>query len=171
MAEIGNIKEDAKSDAAEEIPSGQKEQAATSEDASQKMEENNQAQKPAGETDAKPSAGIAADESSIIYFDHNSNEIPQGAYATLNNIVKFTSRRPDLKISVIGFTDSYGDAGYNKQLSKYRADIVKNYLIGQGVSPANIDAIGKGEQNPQGSNKTMDGRQKNRRVEITVHYR
>jgi general secretion pathway protein A len=111
---------------------------------------------------------LAADQKSIIYFGHNSNELPQIAYETLNNIVKFTSQRSDLKITVEGYTDSRGDPGYNKQLSKYRADIVKNYLIGQGISPSKIKTSGRGPDNPLQSNKTVEGRQKNRRVEIQV---
>jgi OOP family OmpA-OmpF porin len=75
-----------------------------------------------------------------------------------------------LKITITGFTDSYGSPVYNRQLSEFRADMVKNYLIGQGVSASNIEAIGKGQQNPLGSNKTYEGRQLNRRVEIKVHY-
>ena len=108
------------------------------------------------------------DQKSIIYFDHNSNELPHIAYETLNNLVKFTSQHPDLSITVQGYTDSYGDPVYNKQLSKYRADIVKNYLIGQGISPSKIKAFGRGAENPLKSNNTFEGRQKNRRVEIEV---
>jgi outer membrane protein OmpA-like peptidoglycan-associated protein len=73
-----------------------------------------------------------------------------------------------LKITVEGYTDSHGDPSYNRQLSKYRADMVKNYLIGHGVSPANIMAIGRGPKNPITSNETSEGRKQNRRVEIMV---
>jgi len=111
---------------------------------------------------------LVADQKSIIYFEHNSNELPNLAYETLNTIVKFTSRHPDLKITVEGYTDSQGDRVYNKQLSKYRADIVKNYLIGQGISPSKIKAFGRGTDNPLKNNNTFEGRKKNRRVEIQV---
>jgi general secretion pathway protein A len=83
--------------------------------------------------DIKPS-GFVADQKSIIYFKHNSNELPQKAYEILNNVIQFTAQRHNLRITVEGFTDSHGDPVYNKQLSKYRADIVKSYLIGQGIS-------------------------------------
>ena len=115
------------------------------------------------------SAGLVSNQRSIIYFDHNSNELPQIAYETLNNVIKFTSQRPDLKITVEGYTDSNGEPVYNKQLSKYRADMVKNYLIGQGISPANISAVGRGPEKPLKSNETPEGRKQNRRVEIKVH--
>ncbi len=115
------------------------------------------------------SLGFVADQRSIIYFDHNSNDIPEKAYDSLNNIIKFTSGRPDLRITVEGFTDSHGDPVYNKQLSKYRADMVKNYLIGQGVSASRIDTFGRGSQNPLKSNASPDGRKQNRRVEIKIN--
>jgi len=118
--------------------------------------------------DIKPS-GFVSDQRSIIYFEHNSNELTQQSYETLSNIIKITSRRSDLKITVEGFTDSRGDVVYNKQLSRYRADMVKSYLIGQGVSASRIDAFGRGSQNPLKSNKTAEGRKKNRRVEIKVN--
>jgi general secretion pathway protein A len=112
--------------------------------------------------------GFITDQKSIIQFEHNSNELPQKAYATLDSVVKYALQRTDLKITVEGYTDSHGDPVYNRQLSKYRADMVKNYLIGHGVSPANIIAVGRGSKNPIKSNKTFEGRKQNRRVEIQV---
>lgn len=118
-------------------------------------------------TEMKPT-GLITDQKSIIYFKHNSNELHPKAYETLDSIVKFTLQRTDLKITVVGYTDSYGDTVYNRQLSKYRADMVKSYLIGHGVAPANIIAIGRGPENPLKSNRTFEGRKQNRRVEIQV---
>jgi general secretion pathway protein A len=171
LAEIENAKKAAQSDSVGQSAAAEKEQppdaaAQPLTDAANPIAQN-QVNEPSA---AGPAAGIAADQSSIIYFEHNSNELPPQAYETLDSIVKLTSARPDLSISVIGFTDSQGDGAYNKQLSKYRADIVKNYLIGQGISAANIKSIGKGPQNPLESNATLEGRQKNRRVEIKVGY-
>jgi general secretion pathway protein A len=170
MTELESVKAAAKSDSIGEIPSQATEQTPESAAKTMKNEENTEAKNQVSSPPAGQPAGVTADQSSIIYFEHNSNEIPQGAYETLNNIVKFTSQRPDLKITITGFTDSYGSPVYNKQLSEFRADMVKNYLIGQGVLPSNIEAIGKGQQNPLGNNKTYEGRQLNRRVEIKVHY-
>jgi general secretion pathway protein A len=116
-----------------------------------------------------PPVDAVVDQKSIIYFDHNSNDLPANAYETLNDIVKFTSQRPELKITVEGYTDSYGSAIYNKQLSQYRADIVKNYLIGNGIAPAKINARGRGSENPIKPNATFEGRKQNRRVEIKIN--
>jgi outer membrane protein OmpA-like peptidoglycan-associated protein len=111
---------------------------------------------------------FVVDQKSIIYFKHNSNELSQKAYEILNNVIQFSAQRPNLIISVEGFTDSRGDPVYNKQLSKYRADIVKSYLIGQGISASRINAAGRGPENPLNSNASREGRKKNRRVEINL---
>jgi general secretion pathway protein A len=111
---------------------------------------------------------VDVNEKTIIFFEHNSNELPPKAYETLNNIVKFTSQRPNLKITVEGYTDSYGSRIYNKQLSQYRADMVKNYLIGNGIAPSKIESRGRGPANPLKNNATSEGRKQNRRVEISI---
>jgi outer membrane protein OmpA-like peptidoglycan-associated protein len=123
---------------------------------------------PATEVVDEPATEVVVDQKTIIYFGYNSNELPPNAYETLNNIVKFTSQRPDLKITVEGYTDSYGSKVYNKQLSQYRADMVKNYLIGNGIAPSKIIARGRGQANPIQRNATPEGRKQNRRVEIKI---
>ena len=69
-------------------------------------------------------------------------------------------------ITVAGHTDDVGSRGYNQALSQRRAESVKSYLVGKGVAPVKIQAIGYGKSNPIASNDTEEGRAKNRRVEI-----
>ena len=71
-------------------------------------------------------------------------------------------------VIAIGHTDSIGDDGYNQRLSVRRAESVKAYLVSRGIEPNRVYTEGKGEKQPIASNKTKDGRQKNRRVEIEV---
>ena len=71
-------------------------------------------------------------------------------------------------VIAIGHTDSVGGDAYNQKLSVRRAESVKAYLVSKGVEPNRIYTEGKGEKQPVASNKTKDGRQKNRRVEIEV---
>ena len=71
-------------------------------------------------------------------------------------------------VIAIGHTDSIGSDAYNQKLSVRRAESVKAYLVSTGVEPNRIYTEGKGEKQPVASNKTKDGRQKNRRVEIEV---
>lgn len=65
-----------------------------------------------------------------------------------------------------GHTDSVGTPQYNQRLSERRAAAVKDYLVSKGVAASKITTIGKGETQPVATNKTAEGRQKNRRVDI-----
>jgi OOP family OmpA-OmpF porin len=65
-----------------------------------------------------------------------------------------------------GHTDSVGTDAYNQKLSERRAAAVKAYLVSKGIASAKVTTIGKGESQPVATNKTAEGRQKNRRVDI-----
>ena len=71
-------------------------------------------------------------------------------------------------IIAIGHTDSIGSKAYNQKLSVRRANAVKAYLVSKGIEANRIYTEGKGETQPVASNKTKEGRAKNRRVEIEV---
>jgi len=71
-------------------------------------------------------------------------------------------------ISVVGYTDSQGDAKTNLALSKQRADVVRRALVTAGLKPDRIKAIGRGEEAPLLDNHTEQGRARNRRVEVVV---
>jgi OOP family OmpA-OmpF porin len=75
----------------------------------------------------------------------------------------------DLELIIAtGHTDSIGTHAYNDKLSMRRANAVKSYLVNKGVPADQIKAEGKGEREPVATNKTREGRAKNRRVEIQV---
>ena len=65
-----------------------------------------------------------------------------------------------------GHTDSIGTDAYNQKLSERRAAAVKDYLVSKGIPASKVTTIGKGESQPVATNKTAEGRQKNRRVDI-----
>ena len=71
-------------------------------------------------------------------------------------------------IIAVGHTDSVGSDAYNQKLSVKRSEAVKAYLVSKGVEKNRVYTEGKGEKQPVASNKTKDGRAKNRRVEIEV---
>ena len=76
-------------------------------------------------------------------------------------------RGVDLEMVIAtGHTDSIGTDAYNQKLSERRAAAVKDYLVSKGIPSAKITTIGKGESQPVATNKTAEGRQKNRRVDI-----
>ena len=76
---------------------------------------------------------------------------------------------PEARVNISGYTDSSGAYSYNVSISQFRANIVKGYLVGKGVQPLNIEAVGLGPENPMASNETEKGRQTNRRVEIELN--
>ena len=76
-------------------------------------------------------------------------------------------RGVDLEMVIAtGHTDSIGTDQYNQRLSERRAAAVKSYLVSKGIASSKITTIGKGESQPVATNKTAEGRQKNRRVDI-----
>jgi len=105
-------------------------------------------------------------ENVIIYFKINSNELTDEAFKTLYQIAEYMIRNPETEIAVIGYTDSSGNESYNMNVSRFRANIVKSYLLGKGVDSSKIESAGFGSANPVATNKTAKGRRANRRVEI-----
>ena len=102
----------------------------------------------------------------IILFQRNSNEIAKGSYYTLDRVAAFMAQHPKAKLTIKGYTDSYGALNYNQRISEFRASTVKSYLGAKGANPGNIKTIGLGPENPRESNKTPQGREANRRVEL-----
>ena len=109
-----------------------------------------------------------SERKTIIQFEHDSMTLPEEAYELLDQVVKLSSSKPGSEIIVEGYTDSFGDYIYNKNLSKSRADVIKEYLVKVGIPATNIKTYGMGPQNPIASNKTREGRKQNRRIEIKI---
>jgi general secretion pathway protein A len=105
----------------------------------------------------------------IIYFKHNSNELPDQSFETLDRIANFLLQNPSASIDIKGYTDSTGSYSYNISVSEFRANTIKTYLVGKGVPTSKINTVGLGPENPIASNSTEEGRRKNRRVEIEVN--
>ena len=103
-----------------------------------------------------------------VLFDTGSSALAPGAYARLDQLADSLNRHPDSNVIVKGHTDGSGSESFNQSLSEQRADAVRRYLIGRGVSPARISSLGFGESMPLATNATPEGRQQNRRVEIEV---
>jgi len=104
----------------------------------------------------------------IIQFPPDSNEFSSEGYAMINRIIETVLKHTQLEIHVNGYTDSSGDLYYNRQLSRFRANVVKSYLVGNGVATEDLVVAGLGPVNPIASNDTSEGRQLNRRVEILI---
>ena len=92
---------------------------------------------------------------------------PEGK-AKLDDLVSKMSGINLEVIIAVGHTDSDGGDAYNQKLSVKRSESVKAYLVSKGVEKNRVYTEGKGEKQPVADNKTKEGKQKNRRVEIEV---
>lgn len=108
------------------------------------------------------------DFSKSILFDTSKATIKAESTAKLDEIVKVMNEYSNANFKLEGHTDSTGNAAKNLQLSKDRAAAVKDYLIAKGVSADRLSSEGYGITKPIASNKTVEGRAQNRRVEIIV---
>ncbi len=103
-----------------------------------------------------------------VTFDTNSDRLTANARDILDGTAEGLKGQPDMRVELSGYTDSRGSDEYNRMLSQKRANAVRAYLLGQGVSPAQLRAVGYGESDPLYSNDTAEGRERNRRVEFNV---
>ena len=102
-----------------------------------------------------------------ILFDVNSDKIKPTSYGVVKEIADVLQQNSGIKIKIIGHTDSDGDDSKNMELSKKRAESVKNALINDfQISDSRIQTDGKGESMPVGKNDTPEGKAQNRRVEF-----
>jgi len=120
------------------------------------------APKPAAPTSEKVT--YAAD----TFFDFDKYALKPEGKAKLDDLIgKMAGMNLEVIIAV-GHTDWIGTEQYNQKLSERRANAVKEYLVSKGVEKNRVYTEGKGELQPIASNKTAEGRAKNRRVEIEM---
>jgi outer membrane protein OmpA-like peptidoglycan-associated protein len=101
-----------------------------------------------------------------IYFESDKSFIKGEFEEYLMSIVKILFSHSDIRIKIIGNTDSDGSDGYNEKLSKKRAEAIMEFLLVQGIKKERIEYGFKGEKKPIKSNKTGEGKKKNRRVDF-----
>ncbi len=102
------------------------------------------------------------------FFDFDKAVVKPAGKAKLDDLVSKVKGINLEVIIAVGHTDSIGSDAYNQKLSVRRAEAVKAYLVSKGIEKNRIYTEGKGEKQPVASNKTKEGRAKNRRVEIEV---
>lgn len=101
-----------------------------------------------------------------IYFGSNSDQIKATSYGILKEMAAILSSS-EVKIRIVGHTDSDGSPDNNLSLSKKRAESVKNALVKEyGIDAGRIETDGKGEAAPISPNDTETGKANNRRVEF-----
>ncbi len=102
-----------------------------------------------------------------ILFDVNSANIKPESYGSLKDIAEVLQDNSNVKVKIIGHTDSDGDASMNLALSKKRAEAVKSFLGSEfKIDASRMETDGKGAADPIADNKTSAGKAQNRRVEF-----
>ena len=119
---------------------------------------------------------VVIDLDADVLFDFDKYTLRPEANDTLRKLGQVVATYPKSPLLIEGYTDSKGEHAYNMKLSENRANTVKNWLVqNAGIQAGRIATRGWGETKPVAPNKNPDGgdnpagRQKNRRVEITVH--
>lgn len=103
-----------------------------------------------------------------ITFATNSADLRPAFFSVLDSVGKVMKEFDQTVVEVAGHTDSTGSEDYNQGLSERRASSVSQYLQARGISGERLMTVGMGELRPVADNNTEEGRQANRRVEITV---
>lgn len=103
-----------------------------------------------------------------IQFETGSATLLSSSFRVLDDVVQVLEDAPEMKLRIEGHTDSQGSESTNLDLSRERATSVRVYLESKSVSPGRLEAIGKGEEVPIDTNRTANGRARNRRVEFHI---
>jgi outer membrane protein OmpA-like peptidoglycan-associated protein len=103
-----------------------------------------------------------------VEFAFDSSALRANAQATLQTDLEALRDNPTGDIQIDGYTDSIGTAKYNMELSFQRAEAAKAFLVQKGIAADRIGISGHGKQDPVASNKTDEGRARNRRVTIRL---
>ncbi|MGB1103196.1 MAG: OmpA family protein [Crocinitomicaceae bacterium] len=101
-----------------------------------------------------------------VYFDHDKDDLKVHYESYLNHMARIVNSHSDLRIKIIGHTDSNGSDSYNVGLSERRAERVKKFLINAGVPSDKVVLEYRGERDPATSNATSEGKRLNRRVDF-----
>jgi len=116
--------------------------------------------------DSKPKKGLGFLLENVQFSSGNSN-LRGNSTDDLNRLTNILTNNSNLRVRVVGHTDSTGDEEKNVELSKERAEEVKNYLVNtSGIEESRVQTRGLGSKKPVAANNTREGRQKNRRTEV-----
>lgn len=121
-----------------------------------------------GTTVERVGEGIKITFDSGILFAVNSSQLSEQSKTNLKQLATTLNKYADTDVLIEGHTDSSGSDDLNQKLSVQRASAVSAYLTTLSVSSLRITSIGYGETQPIADNTTLEGREKNRRVEIAI---
>ena len=105
-----------------------------------------------------------------LNFPVGSSEIRPANFSLLTKLQRVIREFPDGEIVVSGHTDAQGNDASNQKLSEKRAQAVREYLLANmNVDASRMEAVGYGESEPIATNETESGREKNRRIDVTIN--
>jgi outer membrane protein OmpA-like peptidoglycan-associated protein len=103
-----------------------------------------------------------------IFFQTGQSVILAKSYGLLDEVWAALLARPTMRVRIEGHTDNRGGRSFNLRLSQSRADSVKAYLVSKGIASDRMESKGYGPDQAIDSNKTIAGRERNRRVEFMI---
>jgi outer membrane protein OmpA-like peptidoglycan-associated protein len=103
-----------------------------------------------------------------VTFASNSADLNSSFFAVLDSVGLVLKEYDKSVVEVAGHTDNTGSKQLNQGLSERRATTVANYLAGRGLNAKRFITVGAADNHPVASNATPEGRQQNRRVELTI---
>ena len=124
----------------------------------------------ATETDTEEANEVLTFESRELYFETGSDYLSMDdeLRSYITGVIQYLNQNKDKKLVLTGHTDNVGTRANNQSLGQERANTVQRYFREFGLDAVQISTTSQGESKPVASNRTEAGRQKNRRVEITI---
>ena len=105
-----------------------------------------------------------------LEFETGKDIIKKESLPSLTELAEVLQKRTEWKLQIAGHTDNVGNDQANLVLSKKRAEAVKTFMIENGIAADRLSVLYFGETQPIATNDTAEGRQKNRRVEMTLIF-
>jgi outer membrane protein OmpA-like peptidoglycan-associated protein len=105
-----------------------------------------------------------------LYFAFDQDTLEAASFPVMDEVVKALQENKGFRVQVDGHTDSTGPDAHNQSLSERRAGTVVEYLVQHGISRDRLSSKGFAASEPLDTNKTVEGRENNRRVEFVVNF-
>jgi outer membrane protein OmpA-like peptidoglycan-associated protein len=103
-----------------------------------------------------------------VTFATGSANLTAESEGILSSAAAALAANPDIRVEIAGYSDNVGKASTNQKLSARRAESVKAWLVKKGIAASRMTTVGMGDRDPIMTNKTPEGRAKNRRIEFHV---
>ncbi|MCB9684591.1 MAG: peptidoglycan-associated lipoprotein Pal [Alphaproteobacteria bacterium] len=105
-----------------------------------------------------------------VYFDTDSSDLNADSKAVLDANAEILQKHVDVRVQITGHADERGTSDYNLALGDRRAEIVKKYLMTQGVSADRLTVLSFGEERPEATGHDESAWSKNRRAEFVISW-